>query len=62
MTEDQKLFRAAYPFLEDVLGLPVKDVDRAVEWYSHAFGLAEVERRAEPVLAGIMERDEWRCS
>ena len=54
---NEQLFRAAYPFLDDVLGLPVKDIDRAAEWYAHAFGLVEVERRADPVPAVIMERD-----
>ena len=53
----EQLFRAAYPFLDDVLGLPVKDVDQAVRWYSNAFGLAEVERRSDPEPAVIMERD-----
>ena len=55
--QGEKLFRTAYPFLDDVLGLPVKDVDKAVRWYSHAFGLVEVERRSDPVPAVIMERD-----
>ena len=55
--QDDKLFRAAFPFLEDVLGLPVKDIDQAAKWYGNAFGLTEVERRADPVPTVIMERD-----
>ncbi len=55
--QGEKLFRAAYPFLDDVLGLPVKDVVQAASWYGHAFGLVEVERRADPVPTVIMERD-----
>ena len=55
--QDDKLFQAAFPFLEDVLGLPVKDIDKAAEWYGNAFGLTEVERRADPVPTVIMERD-----
>ena len=43
MTEPP-LFCAAYPFAEDVLALPVTDRQNASEWYSHAFGLTEVER------------------
>lgn len=54
---NEQLFRAAYPFLDDVLGLPVKDIDQAARWYGRAFGLVEVERRADPVPAVIMERD-----
>ena len=55
--QGEKLFRAAFPFLDDVLGLPVKDVDQAADWYSHAFGLVEVERHVDPTPAVIMERD-----
>ena len=55
--QDDKLFQAAFPFLEDVLGLPVKDIDKAAEWYGNAFGLTEVERRADPAPTVIMERD-----
>lgn len=50
------LFSAAFPFAEDVLDLPVTDLDEAAAYYSAAFGLTEVERRADPP-AVIMERD-----
>lgn len=52
-----KLYEAAYPFLENVLALPVKDIDQAASWYGERFGLAEVERRDEPLPTVIMERD-----
>lgn len=52
----QPLFAAAYPYGNDVLGLPVEDLDRAATYYSKAFGMREVERRASPP-AVIMERD-----
>ncbi len=50
------LFSAAFPFAEDVLDLPVEDLDRAAAYYHDAFGLSEVERRENPP-AVIMERD-----
>ena len=50
-------FKAAYPFQDDVLALPVEDVDRAAEWYGERFGLREVERRQSPVPTVILERD-----
>lgn len=50
-------FKAAYPFQEDVLALPVEDIDRAAEWYGERFGLREVERRQSPVPTVILERD-----
>ena len=52
-----RLFEAAYPFADDVLALPVIDLDKTVAWYQRSFGLAEVERVDEPVPTVIMERD-----
>lgn len=54
---DTPLFEAAYPFQDDVLALPVTDLDQASEWYARAFGLAEAERRNSPVPTVFMERD-----
>ena len=51
-------FKAAYPFLDDVTTLPVKDLDSTVSWYSNAFGLIEVERSSDPVPQVIMARDD----
>ncbi len=51
-----KLFEAAFPFLENVLALPVKDIDQAASWYGEKFGLVEVERRDDPPTV-IMERE-----
>jgi catechol 2,3-dioxygenase-like lactoylglutathione lyase family enzyme len=51
-----KLFAAAYPFREDVLSLPVNDLDQAAAFYGDAFGLTDVERRDGPPTL-IMERD-----
>ena len=53
----EKLYEAAFPFADDVLALPVKDLDQAVKWYGDAFGLEEIERREGPAPAVILERD-----
>ena len=50
-------FIQAYPFQNDVLALPVADLDSASQWYSKHFGMAEVARRAGPVPTVILERD-----
>ena len=42
------LFEAAYPFADDVLALPVTDLDETVSWYQRSFGLSEVERKDAP--------------
>ena len=52
-----KLFEAAYPYQQDVLALPVEDIDTAAGYYAKAFGLVEVERRDDPVPTVIMQRD-----
>ena len=54
---DQPLFAAAYPFADDVMSLPVEDIDRTVSWYKNSFDLIEAERRNTPVPTVILERD-----
>ena len=54
---DKPLFEAAFPFQDDVLALPVEDLDRAAEWYGRSFGLTEVERPDRPVPTVLMERE-----
>ena len=53
-------FQAAFPYQNDVLALPVTDLDRASQWYSEHFGMREVDRFAEPVPTVILERDNTR--
>ena len=54
---DESLFQAAFPYQDDVLALPVEDLDQAARWYGQAFGLTEMERRESPVPTVIMQRD-----
>ncbi len=54
------LFKKAFPYQKDVLGLPVKDLDVASRWYSAHFGMVEVERRAQPIPTVVLERDGTR--
>jgi catechol 2,3-dioxygenase-like lactoylglutathione lyase family enzyme len=53
-------FKAVFPFQQDVLALPVTDLDSASEWYSKFFGMVEVERSNDPVPRVILERDGTR--
>jgi catechol 2,3-dioxygenase-like lactoylglutathione lyase family enzyme len=57
---DKQEFKAAYPFRDDVLSLPVIDLDAASEWYSAHFGMTEVERNDDAAPAVILERDGTR--
>lgn len=51
------VFKAAWPYQQDLLALPVTDVDAAAAWYSQAFGMREVERREQPHPGVVLERD-----
>jgi catechol 2,3-dioxygenase-like lactoylglutathione lyase family enzyme len=51
------VFEKAFPYGDDVLALPVADLDAAARWYAQHFALVEVERRSEPQPTVIMERD-----
>lgn len=53
----EALFESAHPYQEDILALPVQDLDAAVRWYSHAFGMKEVARHNDPVPTVVLERD-----
>ena len=57
MTEQPPLFEAAFPYQDDVLSLPVDDLDAAVKYYGDGFGLVETERRQVPHPTVIMARD-----
>ena len=56
MAETQE-FKAAFPFQQDVLALPVTSLDTASAWYSKYVGMVEVERQAAPVSKVLLERD-----
>jgi catechol 2,3-dioxygenase-like lactoylglutathione lyase family enzyme len=53
-------FQAAFPYQNDVLALPVRDLDTASQWYRDYFGMREVERFETPVPTVILERDGTR--
>lgn len=53
-------FKAAFPYQNDVLALPVTDLDITSQWYSEHFGMQEVERLNDPVPTVILERDRTR--
>ena len=50
-------FAKAFPYQQDILALPVKDLDAAAEWYGQHFGMSETERLSSPHPAVIMARD-----
>ena len=57
MASENPQFIKTFPFQEDVLALPVTNLDQASSWYGQSFGMVEVERRHEPTPTVILERD-----
>ncbi|WP_339727794.1 VOC family protein [uncultured Gimesia sp.] len=53
-------FKSASPFQNDVLALPVTDLDVASNWYAKHFSMTEVERHQAPVPMVVLERDGTR--
>ena len=47
----------AFPYQQDILALPVKDLDATANWYEQHFGMSEIERRSSPHPTVIMSRD-----
>ena len=54
---EKAVFEKAFPYGDDVLALPVTDLDLAANWYAQHFAMVEVERRSEPRPTVILERD-----
>lgn len=54
---DKPVFENASAYQEDILALPVKDLNAASNWYCEHFGMVEIERQDTPVPAVILERD-----
>jgi len=53
----ENLFKSAGPFQNDVLALPVADIDEAASYYSRSFGMSEVSRAESPKPQVVLERD-----
>ncbi|MDA1043910.1 MAG: VOC family protein [Verrucomicrobia bacterium] len=54
---DEARFIKAFPYQDDVLALPVADMDAASQWYCAHFHMTEVDRLDQPVPTAILERD-----
>ncbi len=54
---ERVIFEKAFPYGDDILALPVADLDAAATWYAQHFTMVQVERTLEPWPTVIMERD-----
>lgn len=53
----QSLFKTAWPYQDNILALPVGDIDKASEWYCRHFGMTEVKRLNNSLPTVILKRD-----
>jgi len=60
MISKKPAFKAAFAYQENVLELPVTDLNRESDWYCNHFGMAEIARHAQPLPTVILERDGTR--
>ena len=51
------VFKSAYPYLDDVMNLPVKNVDVAIPFYETIMGFQVVSRKDAPFRSAILGRD-----
>jgi len=51
-------FKQAFPYQENIMSLPVANLDTASAWYSQHFNMVEVDRFSSPVPTVVLERDE----
>lgn len=51
------VFEKAFPYGDDILALPVANLESAANWYAQHFAMVEAERKSGPEPAVIMERD-----
>lgn len=58
--EAKAVFESAFPYGEDLMSLPVADLDAAADWYGRHFAMVEVERKAGPTPTVVMQRDRVR--
>src|SRR2546423_15688837 len=54
------VFRTAWPYKDDVMNLPVANVDAAVPFYETVMGFTIVSRTATPHKSAVLARDDIR--
>jgi catechol 2,3-dioxygenase-like lactoylglutathione lyase family enzyme len=51
------VYKTAMPYADDVMNLPVQNVDTAIPYYEKIFGFRVVSRQGEPHKAATLARD-----
>jgi lactoylglutathione lyase len=51
------VFKSAYPYLEDAMNLPVKNLEGAIPFYETIMGFQVTSRKHEPCKSAVLARD-----
>ena len=51
------VFKSAYPYLDDAMNLPVKNVEAAIPFYETIMGFQVLSRKDAPCRSAILGRD-----
>ncbi|BCM88921.1 hypothetical protein IAD21_00763 [Abditibacteriota bacterium] len=51
------VFKTAFPYADDKMGLPVRDLEVALPFYTSVMGFSLVSRVEEPQKSAVLERD-----
>ena len=57
---EKAIFQKAFAYGDDLMALPVANLDSAAHWYAEHFAMVEVERKGDPQPTVVMERDQVR--
>lgn len=57
MSAIKAIFKNAWPYQEDKMNLPVKNVDDAISFYETVMGFTVLERKDLPVKSAVLARD-----
>ena len=57
METDKAIFKNAWPYQQDKMNLPVKDVQTSIPFYETIMGFRVVSKRSEPPKMAVLERD-----
>ena len=56
-TTMKTVFKSAYPYLDDAMNMPVKNVGAAIPFYERIMGFQVVSRKGAPCRSAILGRD-----
>lgn len=51
-------FKAAWPYQEDIMSLPVEDLEASIPFYETVMGFQVVSRKGSPYKSAVLDRDD----